>query len=582
MKRCVFALVFASMLLACTRPDQRSNETSQQAGGAAAPGDWIIVRYEVDPETLNPLLFTTAAAGRALYGVNYSQIFETLLQYDPADWSFTKPVLAESYPEISPDHLTYTFTIRERVQWHDGRPFSADDVLFSIKVLMSPLADTARLRGYFLNLVDVQIVESRKVRFTFSKPNFLNANNLGGEALGIIPKHVFDPAGLLDNLTYKDMIGPKGQSAAVKKFAEEFHKHPANRVPIGTGPYRFERWESGKELTLVRNDAYWGRKAYLQKIVFRVIQDYPAALTALKAGDVDFNPRMTPIQYAQQTSGQQFESQFVKATHSPPQYAFIVWNADRPFFKDKRVRQAMTMLIDRRQIIQTLRFGLGKLTESHFNPSSPDYNKNLKPYPYDPARAAQLLDEAGWKDANGDGIREKDGVPFRFTFLGSAGSTFTDQLLPILKEELRKVGIEMLERRLEFTVMIKNLRDRQFDASTLMLVSPLVADPYETWHSSSIANRGSNYAGFRNAEADRLLEEARMEFDADKRRQLYWRWQEIVHEEQPYTFLYVPEDPAAYHKRFQNVVWQPPDPGYDLNQWFVPQSLQKYALAPAN
>jgi peptide/nickel transport system substrate-binding protein len=140
----------------------------------------------------------------------------------------------------------------------------------------------------------------------------------------------------------------------------------------------------------------------------------------------------------------------------------------------------------------------------------------------------------------------------------------------------------MRERLIEFTVQVENLKDHRFDASSLLWVSPLIGDPYQIWHSKSIPNRGSNYASFSNAEADRLLEDARTEFDAEKRRQLYWRWQEIIYDEQPYTFMYVPQDPAAYHKRFQNVKWYPPDPAYNLHEWFVPTALQKFSESPAD
>jgi peptide/nickel transport system substrate-binding protein len=555
-------IVILAVAAACTRPDQQAAIDSGVAGDPV-PGDWAIVQFDSDTEILNPMLSTTASASRIQFGMNGSNIFETLLQYDPADWTFTKPLLAQTYPEVSSDHLVYTFTLRDGVNWHDGRPLTVDDLLFSMKVLMFPLVDTAEKRGYFAELIDVQVPEARKIRFEFAKPNFLNVVFLGGDTLPIIPRHVFDPEGLLDHLSFKDMIGARARNdAKAKQFASAFVKHPANRAPVGTGPYKFEQWETGKEVVVVRNENYWAQKPYLDKLVYRIIQDRTASLTALKAGDVDVIPRLLPIQYAQQTSGAQFEAQFTKTIYPTTQYSFIVWNSERPFFKDKRVRQALTMLIDRKLIIETLRFGLGQLTESHFNPSSSVYNTALKPYPFDPVRAAQLLDEAGWKDTNGDGVRDKDGVAFRFEFLGSANSVFTDQLLPVLKEEFRKVGIDMRERRLEFTVMVENLRDHQFDASSLIWVSPLIGDPYQVWHSNSIPNRGSNYASFSNTEADRLIEQARTEFDEEKRKQMYWRWQEIIHDEQPYTFLFVPQDPLAYSKRFQNVKIYPPDPAF--------------------
>src|SRR5206468_4352182 len=185
---------------------------------------------------------------------------------------------------------------------------------------------------------------------------------------------------------------------------------------------------------------------YLDKIVIRFIGDYSAALTALKAGELDFVPRLQPIQWAQQTGGAAFDQEFAKTTYSIPTYYYIGWNEERPFFKDKRVRQALTMLVNRQQIIDTVRFGLGRIATSPLIPPAVDFNPNIKPWPYDPKRAAELLDEAGWKDHDGDGIRDKDGVKFKFEFLGYPGSSLIPQLMPILKEELRKVGIEMTER----------------------------------------------------------------------------------------------------------------------------------------
>ncbi len=573
MKRLTILAVFL-MFAACSRPDQHAS-TEVSADQQPVTGDWAVVRFESEPENLNPVTSQTTNATYTEYGINGSHVFETLLGYNMKDWSFTQPILAESYPEISEDHLTYTFTIRDGVRWHDGRPFSAEDVLFSAKATMLPLVDSAPTRSYFGELNNVEIVDGRKVRFSFTKPNFMNVVSLGS-TFPIAAKHVFDPNGLLDGMSYKDIIGPKGRTDAnARKFAEEFNKHPANRVPVGTGPFKFERWDTGKELVVVRNDDYWGPKAYLDKIVYRFIQDYTAALAALKSGDIDFNPRLLPIQYAQQTTGQQFEAQFSRGTYAIPSYYYIGWNMERPYFQDKRVRQALTMLVDVPQIIETLRFGLAKRTLTHFNPSSNDYNTSLKPYPYDPKRAAELLDEAGWKDTNGDGVRDKDGMPFRFEMLASSNSTLI-QLLPILKEQLRKVGIDMTERQLEFTVYVENLKDHHFDAALGGWSADLISDPYQLWHSSSASNRGSNYVSFKNAESDRLIEEARLEFDAEKRKQLYWKWQEILYDEQPYTFIFVPEESAAWQKRFQNVTWYPARPGYDLRTWFVPAAAHRY------
>lgn len=571
----VVALIGAA---GCSSPARDATSATGDASGPVS-GDWVIVRYDAEPESLNSITSTTTNAQYALNGMNNSQLMETLLQYDTKTWRLTQPVLALGYPEISPDHLQYTFTLRSGVKWHDGKPFTVQDALFSAKALMCPYVDGGPLRSEFSEFVGAEILDGNKIRFTVRKPHYLHADYFGGD-LPMMPKHIFDPQGLLDGFTVAEIVGPRKNDPKLKAFGEQFNKHPNNRYPIGTGPYKFLRWETGRELVLVRNEEYWGAKPHLDRLAFRIITDSTAALTALKNGEVDMNPRLLPIQYSQQTSGQSFDQQFQKGLYTIPSFYYLGWNPQRPFFADKRVRQAMTMLVPRQQIIDKLRFGLATIAESPLGLNNPDRHRDLKPYPYDPKRAVELLDEAGWIDHDGDGIRDKDGVPFRFEFLGSSGSTFFNDLAPILKDELRKVGIDMTERRLEFTVQVQNQKDKKFDAFAGAWTSGLVSDPFQIWHSSSI-DGGSNYVSFKNAEADKLIEAARLEFDPEKRSALYRAFQEILYDQQPYTFLFYPQEAAALHKRFQNVQWLPPRPGYDLNSWYVPKSTQRFTNTEA-
>ncbi|HEY2382124.1 MAG TPA: peptide-binding protein [Terriglobia bacterium] len=580
MRRTVLAvsLLACAVLCACSR-SAGSNETSAIDVSHPVKGDWAVVRLESDPDNLNPLISTNAVAHYVMWGVNNSQVYELLMAYNNKDFGLTEPLLIEAPPSISDDRLTYTIKIRDGVKWHDGVPFTPDDVLFTFKAAACPLDDTGPVRSYLSEIADIQ-VDGRSMRFQMKKPNVYNVENVAN-TLAIIPKHVFDADGLLDGFSYKDIIGPKGKAdPKIKKFAEGFNTHPANRAPIGTGPYKFEKWDSGKEIVLTRNDDYWGKKPYLDKIVYKVINDYTAALTALKAGEIDLQPRLLPIQYRDQTSGQAFDQQFAKGTYSIPSASWIIWNNDRPFFKDKRVRQAMTMLIDRQKIIDKIRLGLGTIAISPISPQAPNFDPNLKALPYDPKRAGELLDEAGWIDHDGDGIRDKDGVKFKFEFLGSTGSPTFPQLSPVLEEAFRKAGIEMTERTIEFALMSKALKEHRFDSSALTSSSDLDQEQTQIFHSSSAAG-GSNFMNFKNADSDRLLEQINLEFDPQKRKALYWKWQELMADEQPVAFLYYWLEPAAYSKRFQNVQWLPLRPGYDLNSWWVPAALQKYKSTTA-
>jgi peptide/nickel transport system substrate-binding protein len=152
------------------------------------------------------------------------------------------------------------------------------------------------------------------------------------------------------------------------------------------------------------------------------------------------------------------------------------------------------------------------------------------------------------------------------------------QLTPVLIEEFRKAGIDMTERVVELSLAVETVKQHRFDASALSYNFDLVQDPFQGYHSSAAAG-GQNFANFKNAESDRLIEQARLEFDDQKRKQIYWQWQELISDEQPVTFLFYQEDPAAVSKRFQNVQWIPLRPGYDLTTWWVPKANQKYKNA---
>ncbi len=234
----------------------------------------------------------------------------------------------------------------------------------------------------------------------------------------------------------------------------------------------------------------------------------------------------------------------------------------------------MTRLVNREEILRKLNFGLGRIVTGPFYRESKDYNLEVSPIPYDPEEAKRLLDEAGWRDHDGDGLLDREGVPFRFEFLIPAGRRFAERLASILKEDLKKVGIDMEIRRLEWALFIKNLDDRKFDAVTLGWVFGFEQDPYQVWHSSQ-SKRGSNFVGFESSEADRLISEGRKEFDRQRRAGLYQRLHTLIDEAQPYTFLYSSPYLVALDRRFNHVKVYPI--GMDPLEWRV--SLGKTVLA---
>ncbi len=536
-------------LTSCKNGSDQSESTGDkvQASVQTQPfeGGWLIYHIGAEPATLNPITATDVYESM----INSGNIYETLVKRDNATLDIV-PLLAESW-KISDDKLEYTFYIRKGIKWQDGVPFTAHDVVFSHSKIMDPQVDAPHLKNYYKDITSVEAIDDLTVKFTYSRPYFLALEFCG--QMPIVPKHIFE----------------KG----------DFNTNEAGRHPIGTGPYRFVSWKTGREIVLRKNGSYWGESPHLDRIVFRIINDPTVAFQVLKREELDLMA-LTPIQWSRQSDSENFKRKFDKLSYFTPNYSYIGWNTRRPYFSDRRVRIAMTHLVNRELILEKILFDLGEIITSPFYINSPEYDKTIEPYGYDPTKARALLDEAGWVDHDGDGIRDKGGVKFEFEFLIPSGSETGDKISTILKEELDKVGIMMNIRNTEWAIFTTRLNERKFDAVTLGWSMGVETDPYQIWHSSQI-ERGSNFVGFANKEADRLIDAARTEFSRDKRIELYRKFSEIVHEEQPYTFLFCRKSTVALNKRFKGVVVYPL--GLDPREWFVPPPLRKYeqaALSP--
>lgn len=511
---------------------------TDDTGLEPADGDVLIMHLAGEPGTLNPLTSTE---------VKYvaDPIFEGMLEYDNATLTH-KPRLAESW-DIAEDHLTYTFHLRKDARFSDGTPLTAHDVKFTFDKVKDPLVDAPHLRNYYADIVACDVVDDHTIRFTANKPYFKHLTMIGG-GLYIMPRHVYGDG--------------------------DFNKHPANRKPIGSGPYAFESWETGARITLTRNENYWGPKPKILKRQFVFIDTWDAAQQVMAKGELDYMVNVTPEIYVDKMQTPRFQEVANCFRYSSSSYTYIAWNSRKPQFEDKMVRRALTMLLDRELIRETFYHGLARQVVSDFFIDGPDYNKNLQPWPFDPEQAKQLLDAAGWKDSDGDGLRDKGGVPFRFEVLIRNGSHASETIASLHQEELRRVGVEMTIRPLEWATLIQRIDERNFDVVYMAWMSALIEeDPFQIWHSSQ-ADKGSNLVAFKNEEADRIMEQARLEFDPQKRSILYHRFNEIIHEEQPYTFLYTIQDIEAVHKRFHGVKLYPL--GLDPREWWVPNTMQLY------
>jgi peptide/nickel transport system substrate-binding protein len=465
----------------------------------------------------------------------------------------------------------FVFEAREGVTWHDGVPFTIDDALFSMDIIKNPKVDCAPLRGYYNDIKKWEKVGKGAAKFTYARPYYRALSFCGG--FPIYPRHRYDADRFKDD--------PNG-------LAELFNKHPDNLAPVGTGPFKFEKWEKGKSLSVVRSDKYWAQSAklpywkpeqpYLDRIEWVIINNKAASLKELQNGkiDVDFDIEQDTF-VAPDTNTPEFKAKFVRARHLEAMITYIGWNCERPFFKDARVRKAMTLLIDRQKILDQMHYGLGVMISGAEFIYGPGYDRSIQPHPYDVKAAKKLLREAGWVDHDGDGVIDKDGVKFEFEYLIHNARDYHQKVADIVKANIEQAGIKVNIKKIDWQVFSDHARDHKFDAIryAVGIPDPLEPDPYQHWHSSQAKERGDNIVSYLNPEVDRIIEEGRQTFDDDARWAMYKRFHRILHEEQPWTFLYCLYATYFYNARFRNVkLYKIGADPYNLAEWYIPKDLQ--------
>jgi len=508
----------AAILLAppdMVRAGEPPRFTPEQMGGT------LRENLNAEPQTLNPL------TAKDLYArVVNDHIFESLVDRD-FDTLEYHGVLAERW-EISPDGLVITFHLNPRAKFSDGTSVTADDVVFTYETIMNPKIDARSSASYFEDCKACEKVDERTVRFIWKKPYFLS---LEVSSITVLPKHVYQ---------FKD---PK-----------EFND--LNDKLVGTGPYKFKEWKTGQHIILERNENYWGNPTAFDQIVYRFILEEQAEVQALLAGELDALP-VSPEWWLKLKDRKDVQDRFQMFRYTTPGngFSYIGWNNARPPFDDRRVRLAMTHLVWRDQILKHMLYGIGSVATGPFWPESPQTDKGIKPWTFDRQAAGRLLKEAGWEDRNGDGwLENADGKRFEFEFSSASDNQFTRDLVRVIGEEFRRMGIDMHVRLYSWPVFTVKLDNRDFDAVMLAWGGAGVEDdPYQIWDSSQIADQGSNFIGFKNAEADRLIETARMTLDAEKRNAMYHEFQRLLHQEQPYTFMFNRESLRMVSQRIKGV-----------------------------
>lgn len=508
--------------------------------GKPRHGGQVVSVITTDPPSLNTLVDSDWIASR----ITDHRVYESLVGNDPYDEPRYQivPELAERW-DVAPDLKTYTFHLRRGVKWHDGKPFTSQDVVATFDKVQNEKTKAVHIRAYTKELERYEALDEHTVRFSFAKPYFLIMDGIFAE-IPIQPAHVI-----------AELSGAEYNEAA---------SNPLNRHPIGTGPFRFQEWRSAQKIVIERNNGYWGKKPYLDRVVFRIVKDSTVAYQLAEREEVDV-VSVTSEQWRKM--GQAIREDYYRTKHYDNNYSWIGWNLRRPFFKDVRVRRALTMLINRPGIIRAMFYGLPRETTCHFYWAGESCDQTVEPLPYDPAAAVRLLEEAGWVDRNGDGVRERQGIDFRFRFMIPAGSETAARMITKVKEDFERAGIDLQLHRVEWSAFVKQLRDKEFDACTLAWGSSSPrGDPTQIWHSDSIEG-GSNYISFSNARADQLMSQARVTLDEVRRNDLYRELHRLLYAAQPYTWLYVNPRLSLIHRRVHGV--RQSLVGWQYEDWWV-------------
>ncbi len=422
------------------------------------------------------------------------------------------------------------FHLRKNVYFHDGYKLTAKDVKFTYHAIMDPKNLSPRISD-FEPVKKVEIIDPYTVKVIYKR---LYSPALAAWSIGILPEHLLNSKALKKE-ALKEGRDPKKFSIRDSSF---------NRHPIGSGPFKFREWKSGQYIILDRFKRYWEGEPNYHEYIFRIIPDILTQEMEFYAGTLD-------IYSAQPHEVSRFKKdpRFQTFSGTSFGYTYIGYNLRREPFKDVRVRRALSMAIDVNKIIKYVLYNQGERITGPFVKQTKYYNKNIKPIPYDPKGALKLLNEAGWHRGK-DGWLYKNGKRLQFTLITNSGNEIRKAILAIVQDFWKKIGVDVSTDVLEWSVFIQQrINKLDFDAVVLGWMMSVEPDLYQIWHSSQTHPYQLNFVGFKNKEADKLIEKIRMEYDKKKQIQYCHKLHAIIARECPYTFLFVRKWTAVLDKR---------------------------------
>ena len=539
-------LVAAAALAACGGGGDAGGGGAGKTGQDAGPpqrGGTAVWAVLADFAGFNPVTNTHLTTDDVIKFM----LFTPLIQYDdklqPVPWLAERWELADT---------SVTFHLRRDVRWHDGRPVTAEDVKFTFDLAKDP-ATASLLGSAYLNMVEsATVVDSATIRFGFVAPH---AQALDGFWWAPLPKHLLE-----------------GVAPA------ELSQHPFNRRPVGSGPFTFVEWRPNQSLTLQANPQFpagLGGPPNLQRVVWRVVPEATTMVTELLSGSTDaIGYTLLPDQ-AVQIRAQQ--GQGVELRHHPSrEFTFVAWNNTRPLFADAAVRRALTLALNREEIITGLLQGFAVPAHGMIPPWSPMYT-DIGNLPFDQNQARQLLAQAGWRDTNNDRVLDKNGQALRFTLLVNSANRLHQDMAAVIQQQLAQVGVGIEIRTQEFQSMLQQYKAREYDAVIAnWTLDTFKVDPTPLFSCREARVQNSaNRTGYCNPRADQLMEQGLRTTDQAQAKQVWQQFSQLIQQEQPITFLYWTEDLAGVGPRLRNVEMDARSKIVNIPRWWIPQNMQR-------
>ncbi|HEU0052092.1 MAG TPA: ABC transporter substrate-binding protein, partial [Longimicrobium sp.] len=507
--------------------------------GGGPPGGVLVVLSDREPDNLNPLTYDSNPAYQLVH-----LMFRALARRDSTLSNYTPDLLAKWE---QPDPSTVVLHVRPDLKWHDGRPVRAEDVVYTIEMQKNKAVASTR-QGDVESVSAVRAVDSLTVEVKLSRTGRATLNSL--LEVVPVPKHLLDT------------IPP-----ARLRFAR------FNQQPVGNGLFRFVGWQKNQQVVVEANlDAPDGRPS-LDRIIVRNVPEPTARVTQVLNGEGD----MTKVSAEQRERVMQGGDRVKLYSAARVRPGWIAWNVDREPVNDVRVRRAILMGMDRTALVRGM---FGDIGEPALTPIAPrlwEHSAAVRPLPYDVAGAGRLLDEAGWRDTNGDGIREKGGKPLRIEVDYSSSDPVRSEMLVAIQAELKKIGVDLVPRAYESTTWVSRLRARQFVGSFWGWGwGPGVVGPNARmiFHSASIPPNGPNFAGYHNPTVDALIDSVIVETDTTRARSMWTRIEQAMVDDAVYAPIFLDPEFFAVNARFRNVKFRGPEWWEDVIYWWIPENLR--------